>query len=138
MWPNTRHKEQKFWLKFYLFYSFLAKIFGPFSWASLCWATYGPQKISFHLLLEIGNQLLEEAKRKREIIKMLEKNEETIKDNEKNEKKIIEEKIKTEKERGIKRIKESLELSQLANKLESYGVIVDYDIKEFVIGEKSS
>ena len=36
-------------------------------------------------------------------------------DNEKNEKKIIEEKIKTEKERGIKRIKESLELFQIVN-----------------------
>ena len=37
-------------------------------------------------LLEKGNQLWEETQRKREIIKMLEKNEETIKDNEKNEK----------------------------------------------------
>ncbi len=55
----------------------------------------------------------------------------------KNEKKIIEEKIKTEEERGIKRIKESLELSQFANKLEPYGVVVDCDIKEFVIREKS-
>ena len=88
-------------------------------------------------LLEKGNQLLEEAERKREIIKMLEEKEETIKNNEKNEKIKIEEKIETEKERGIKRIREKLELSRLANKLESYGVVVDYDIKEFVVGEKS-
>ena len=68
---------------------------------------------------------------------MLEKNEETIKYNEKMKKKIIEEKIKTEEERGIKRIKESLELSQFANKLGLYGVVVDCDIKGFVMGEKS-
>ena len=68
---------------------------------------------------------------------MLKGNEDTIKDNEKNEKKIIEEKINTEKERGIKRIKESLALSKFANNHEGYGVVVDCDIKEFVIGEKS-
>ena len=64
---------------------------------------------------------------------MLENNENSIKDNEKNEETIIEEKIKAEKERGIKRIKESLELFQIANMLEPYGAVVDCDVEEFIV-----
>ena len=83
-------------------------------------------------------ELVEKAKKKREIIQLLENNENSIKANKKNEKKIIEEKIKAERERGIRRIQESLELFQIAKMLEPYGAVVDCDIKEFVVEEKSS
>ncbi len=47
-WPTTHGPQilAKILSLLFIFSQNLWPIGGPFSWASLCWATYGPQKIS--------------------------------------------------------------------------------------------
>lgn len=86
-------------------------------------------------LEEKANALIEEAKRKREMMKKIEKKSEELMDTQKNEEKKIEENIKLEIEQKTKRVRESIELINSANKLKKYGIEIKVDIKELAIKE---